>query len=583
MKDENKTKKQLITELAELRHRNSMLEAQATDRKLQENILRKSLKDLEIRIEKQTAKYIKANEELQAEISERKRAEKALYQGEERFRILFENSPDAITLIDPFDSSVSWPIVDCNEAFCRMNGYTRDELIGQSIDILHEKPEDPAVRAAYLERLKREGTIRLEATHHRKNGTYAIFQVVTCLVTIDGCELVLGIDRDITQHKHDQEALANERFLFSTLMDNISDNIYFKDADNRFVRINHSLAAWFGLSDPSQAIGKTDFDFFAEDHARPAYEDEKEIMLTGHPLKNIEEKEVWPDGRVTWVSTTKMPLIDEKGKIVGTFGISRDITERKQAEQERERLNAELKEKNRELEQIVYVTSHDLRSPLVNIQGFSKELEMASGELQSILQREQLPSEIKKELAPIMEEDIPEALSFIHTSTIKMDILLSGLLRLSRFGRAAITIKKLDMNKLVSDVIKNFEFQIKEDGITVQKGQLPSIYGDDMQIHQLFSNLLNNALKYLDPKRPGVIKFSGVKENGRVVYCAEDNGVGIAPRHQEKIYELFYRLDPYSTPGEGLGLTIARKILGRHNGKIWVESEVGKGSKFFLS
>jgi len=232
---------------------------------------------------------------------------------------------------------------------------------------------------------------------------------------------------------------------------------------------------------------------------------------------------------------------------------------------------------------MVYVASHDLRSPLVNVQGFSKELDQSVKELSSALQREDIPTAIKEEVIPILDEDIPEALQYIHTSTSKMDSLLSGLLRLSRLGRAALTIEKLDMNTLMSDIAGAFEFQIKDKDAELVIGSLPPCRGDKMQINQVFSNLLDNALKYLDPNRPGVIKITGQEDKRQSIYCIEDNGVGIAPEHQAKIFEIFQQLDPSTTTGEGLGLTIVWQILDRHNGRIWLESEPGKGSKFFVA
>ncbi|MGQ9631470.1 MAG: PAS domain-containing protein [bacterium] len=142
-----------------------------------------------------------------------------------------------------------------------------------------------------------------------------------------------NLQDEIAERKRAEEALAWEQYLLHTLLDNIPDHVYFKDTESRFVRISRALAHWFGLSDPAQALGKTDFDFFTEEHARQAYEDEQRIIRTGRPLVGMEEKETWPDGRETWVSTTKVPLRDREGNIIGTFGISRNITEHKRMEE----------------------------------------------------------------------------------------------------------------------------------------------------------------------------------------------------------------------------------------------------------
>jgi len=137
--------------------------------------------------------------------------------------------------------------------------------------------------------------------------------------------------RNITERKRAEEALAQERFLLQALMNNVPDHVYFKDRDSRLIRISKTLAQSFGVSDPAQAVGKTDFDFFTEEHARQAYEDEQAVIRTGQPVSK-EERETWADRPDTWVSTTKVPLRDEAGNVVGTFGISRDITESKRAE-----------------------------------------------------------------------------------------------------------------------------------------------------------------------------------------------------------------------------------------------------------
>jgi len=267
-----------------------------------------------------------------------------------------------------------------------------------------------------------------------------------------------------------------------------------------------------------------------------------------------------------------------------------DITKRKQAYKELNRsaaelqhYNQELERSNRELQDFAYIVSHDLRAPLVNIQGFSRELALSCERLRSVAANVQVPEAERRELSTLLDEDIPEALEFITTSTTKMDSLLSGVLQLSRVGRATLTIRQLDMNQMLSEIVTSMQFAIDEAGASVQVDSLPPCQGDQMQINQVLSNLLSNALKYLDPNRPGVIRVCGREEPHRAVYSIEDNGIGIAAEHQDSIYKIFHRLDPRRGTGEGLGLTIVRRVLDRHRGKIWVESEVNEGSKFYVS
>jgi sigma-B regulation protein RsbU (phosphoserine phosphatase) len=161
---------------------------------------------------------------------------------------------------------------------------------------------------------------------------------------------VTGVSWDVSERSEMEDALARERFLLKTLMDNLPDNIYFKDRESRFIAANRAMVAWFGLVDPAYVLGKTDADLFAPEHAQAALRDEQEILRTGQPLVNVEEKETWPDGRETWVSTTKLPLRDPNGHIIGTFGLSRNITEKKRAEEKLAALARELREKNEALE-----------------------------------------------------------------------------------------------------------------------------------------------------------------------------------------------------------------------------------------
>jgi PAS domain S-box-containing protein len=239
--------------------------------------------------------------------------------------------------------------------------------------------------------------------------------------------------------------------------------------------------------------------------------------------------------------------------------------------------------KNKELEQIVYVASHDLRSPLVNVDGYSRELEYSIAEIKKSLEN---PNVDIAEVAKTLKSELPEiadSLAHIRNSTRQMDLLLKGLLKLSRSGRASLKIDVIDMDKLAKQVASSFEFQCKETNVKLSIGELLPCKGDAVQLTQVLANLIGNALKYTSPERQTAIEISGTLKGNMCEYCVRDNGIGIAPEHQEKIFELFHRLDPSQTEGEGLGLTIVRQILSRLNGDIRVESKKGEGSRFYVS
>lgn len=257
--------------------------------------------------------------------------------------------------------------------------------------------------------------------------------------------------------------------------------------------------------------------------------------------------------------------------------VTTDITAIKQIEEV-------ISTKNKELENYLYIASHDLRSPLVNIQGFSQRLKKKTDSLKELLSGLQLDDKSKSEINLITDDSIPKTLEFINTNVLKMDTLLNGLLQISRTGRVMMVIENIDMNRLMESIIKAKKFQIDElNASIIIQDKLPSCYGDYNLLNQLFSNIIGNALKYRDIKRNPLIEISGEINFKKVIYKIKDNGIGISKRHIEKIWDVFYRVDPKTQePGEGLGLSIVKRITDKHKGKIWVESEIGIGTIFFV-
>ncbi len=270
------------------------------------------------------------------------------------------------------------------------------------------------------------------------------------------------------------------------------------------------------------------------------------------------------------------------------LGASRDTLHRLNdtlEEQVAER-TADLSRANDEIQRFAYIVSHDLRSPLVNVMGFTAELAAATGPLAELVERAeaQAPGIVTDEARLAAREDLPEAIGFIRTSTQKMDRLINAILRLSREGRRVIAPEPLDLAAIAEGAVGAMRHVIDERGVEIAiERPMPPLVADRLAVEQILSNLIENATKYLQPGRPGRIEVSARAARGRVIVAVADNGRGIDPRDHQRIFDLFRRSGAQDQPGEGIGLAHVRALAYRLGGTIDLQSTLGEGATFRLN
>ncbi len=517
------------------------------------------------------------------DITKRQQTEEALRESEEKFSVIYYKAPFAAALSRLPDGV----IVDVNEAFEKVFGYTKQEVLGQTSLELGINP-DPEARTRIAAELQARGSVHdLELMLHTKTGHARVFLMNIDLVSISGQKYIFQTAQDITERKQAGEdlqkahaeleikvqertaALSQANSLLQALMDYMPDQIYFKDLQCRFIRNSRSQASLLGLNDPREVIGKTDFDFFP--HAAKAFAEEQEVMKSGKSLIDFEEWVVWPDGRESWVSTTKVPLRNSEGETIGIFGISRDITERKHAEQAIRELNSDLENQaaklqaaNKELEAFSYSVSHDLRAPLRAIDGYTRIL--------------------VEDYEALLDAEGKRVCAVISAEARRMGQLIDDLLAFSRLGRKEMYSSNIDMKTLAVAVLNDLVKEEDRARIDFRIARLPSISADSSLIRQVWVNLLSNALKFTSKKERAVIEVGSKSSKEEVIYFVRDTGAGFDMEYANKLFGVFQRLHSESEfEGTGVGLAIVQRIIRRHNGRAWAEGEIDKGATFYFA
>ncbi len=290
---------------------------------------------------------------------------------------------------------------------------------------------------------------------------------------------------------------------------------------------------------------------------------------------NYEFRMLGSNGLTRWIWATGFPVKDAEGGIYRLAIIARDITQRKLDEEKLENLVREIKD-------FAYIVSHDFRAPLINIKGFSDELEEVIKIVTPAIQLglAKMDEKEKDRVLNALEKDLPEALEFINSSASRMDNLINAVLRLSRLERRELRLEPLDMRRLSQEILNELNYQLNFANVKVVVGQLPETVADRLAMEQVMTNLLNNALKFRDPERAQEITITGHRFPGETAFVISDRGRGIEEMYLSKIFQAFHRGSIKDVQGEGMGLAHVRTLVRRHGGRIWCESKLGVGSTF---
>lgn len=493
------------------------------------------------------------------------------------FRALARSLPVCLLLKDR-----QGRIVFANRAFLKLAGKSEEQILGKT---------DWELFPPQLARMYRDDDEKVLTTgqvlhgveeHETDTGERLWIERIKAPLR-DPRNEVIGIQIlfwDVTQRKKTEDALDHERFLMSTLLANTPDSIYFKDPAGAYLRMSRSLARKLGLEDESAAVGKTDADFFPPDLAERNRELDASILESGTPMISSIEKQQFQDQPPTWHSMTRLRLEDSAGRVHGTVGISRDITELKQREEELRQAKEAADAANRAKSEFVANMSHEIRTPMNGIIGMSDLLHDTPLD----------PAQL-------------EYLEMIQQSARSLLHLLNDILDFSKIEAGKLELESVDFNlaTLVGKTIQTLATRAAQKSIELAGRVAPDlpdhVVGDPARLRQVLVNLVGNAIKFTDDGEVvvEVVRHDGsdpeqnppLKEDEVLVrFSIRDSGIGVSDQQKQVIFEAFRQADASTTRkygGTGLGLTISSQLVQMMGGKLWVEDNDGPGATFHFT
>lgn len=377
-----------------------------------------------------------------------------------------------------------------------------------------------------------------------------------------------------------QQALVMHEQKYRLLVQNLPDTaVLLFDQDMRYTLADGPLLEKIGYR-PSEIVNKTIDEVMPPEESKPIKALYQRV-LAGESLEHQRHTELETGEEV--VSRGQfVPVVDPFTDTPHGLVVIQDITKQYQADQKLNKSVAQLTEANQEIQRFAYIMSHDLRAPLINLKGFAAllldNLEALRGLEPSILPA--LDGQQQEEWKNLVEDEIPEAVTYINVSADRMDKFTRAILKLSRLGRRELSLQRVQTSEVVEQILQSLTTQIRAKNIEVQVTNLLPVQADPLTVDQVFTNIITNAINYLDAERTGIIQISSEASEDFVTFHIQDNGRGIAERDFSKVFEPFRRAGKHSVSGEGMGLAYTRALLRRHQGDIWFKSELGVGTTF---
>ncbi len=529
-----------------------------------EEALRQSEDELERRVEERTAELLRVNALLQQEISDRKDAEQSdrkqieesLRESNERWHLAVQGNNDGI-----WDWNVKTNEVFFSVRWKEMLGY-KDSEIANHLDEWAKRvhPDDLGwVTQAVQEHFAKKTPYY--STEHRvlcKDGTYKwILDRGQALWDETGNVVrMAGSHTDISDRKQAEVEIRELNAALANAVEGISR----LDQQGRYINVNKAYA---------QMVGYQPFEMIGKDWKETVYPEDLDKLLVAYQQMladgkvKTEARGVRKDGSIFYKQLVMISAYDEQKQLTGHHCFMKDISDRKQAEEELKNQRQELMRSNAELEQFAYVASHDLQEPLRMVTSYLQLLE--------------------RRYKHKLDANADEFITYAVDGASRMQVLINDLLTYSRLSRPSQPFKLVDCNLILNDILANLQIAIKDNKVVVTHDTLPKIIAAPTQLSQLFQNLIGNAIKFRR-EIPLQIHITAEHHGVKWLFSVQDNGIGIESQYINRIFLIFQRLHSRTKyPGTGIGLAVCKKIVERHGGELWVESELGKGSTFYFT